>query len=455
MTGDRGHAQGPLAGQDHSTPQHLVERMEAKGDNWAIWQGKPLELTYALTFRPRSRRVRRHPVVVAARMAARLALNAARAAAFHAAAIATKTALKYGLIAAPRQVLPNAIRWGTQVAGRTGVNQATRTIWRAARRGARRAGATPGRSIGSAGLRSRQAVTRTAEVARQQWGRAGTAWRSSTGRLFRGRQTHRMDILQPAPGATKMGHLKRAIRVTGFVIKWGAHLATLAAGVWMLHGMVIIKIQANKERRLLDNHLVKRGGKEETEEEKEYPDDAHLMDIYSFPGYQVEVEVETILDGSSKPVILDAAIKDVVDPVVLGNAGVLVYKIPAARVKLLVDDWVDVEDLLVDDNTYHNDTDPAEMATPAPSQKVWLASDVHNWPTGPGSRGPHRAIGCQHVREAEDEAHQATGAVVPVRGQAHIGGKLGNHPLHGHVGAVPLYPLVNNVSPGDGLGRPR
>jgi hypothetical protein len=28
MTGDEGHAQGPLAGQDHSTKQHLVERME-------------------------------------------------------------------------------------------------------------------------------------------------------------------------------------------------------------------------------------------------------------------------------------------------------------------------------------------------------------------------------------------------------------------------------------------
>jgi hypothetical protein len=106
----------------------------------------------------------------------------------------------------------------------------------------------------------------------------------------------------------------------------------------MLHGMVIIKIQANKERRLLDNHLVNREGKEETEEKREYPDDAHLMDIYSFPGYQVEVEVATNLDGSSKPVILDAAIKDVVDLVVLGNAGVSVYEILAERVKLPVDD---------------------------------------------------------------------------------------------------------------------
>jgi hypothetical protein len=81
-----------------------------------------------------------------------------------------------------------------------------------------------------------------------------------------------MDILQPAPGASKMGHLLRAIKNTGFVIKWGAHLSTLAAGVWMLHGMVVIKIQANKEQRLLDNHFVKRKGSES------YKDDAHLMD---------------------------------------------------------------------------------------------------------------------------------------------------------------------------------
>jgi hypothetical protein len=138
MTGDEGHSKGPLAGQDHSTQQHLVERMEAEGDDWAIWQGKPLALTYAPTFRPRTRRVRRHPVVVAARLAARLALNAARAADSRAAASATRAALKHGLIAAPRQVIPNAIRWGPQVAGRAGVNQATRTIGRAARRGARR-----------------------------------------------------------------------------------------------------------------------------------------------------------------------------------------------------------------------------------------------------------------------------------------------------------------------------
>jgi hypothetical protein len=101
------------------------------------------------------------------------------------------------------------------------------------------------------------------------------------------------------------------------------------------------------------------------------------MDIYSFPGYQVEVEVATNVDGSSKPVILDAAIKDVMDPVILGNAGVSVYEIPTEKVKLPVDDWVDVEDLGVDDNTYPSDTNPVEMATPAPSQKVWLASDIN------------------------------------------------------------------------------
>jgi hypothetical protein len=74
---------------------------------------------------------------------------------------------------------------------------------------------------------------------------------------------------------------------------------------------------------------------------------------------------------------LDAAIKDEVDPAVLGNAGVSVFEIPTERVKLPVDDWVDVEDLGVDDNTHPNDVNPVEMATPAPSQKVWLASDVH------------------------------------------------------------------------------
>jgi hypothetical protein len=42
-----------------------------------------------------------------------------------------------------------------------------------------------------------------------------------------------------------------------------------------------------------------------------------------------------------------------------------------------VDDWVDVEDLGMDENTQPKDVDPVEMATPAPSQKVWLASDVH------------------------------------------------------------------------------
>jgi hypothetical protein len=93
-----------------------------------------------------------------------------------------------------------------------------------------------------------------------------------------------MDILRTAPGASKMGHLLRAVKITGFVIKWGAHLA---AGVWMLHGMVVIKIQANKEQRLLDNHLTKHRGSES------YMDNAHIMDIYSFPGYQVEIEVPT------------------------------------------------------------------------------------------------------------------------------------------------------------------
>jgi hypothetical protein len=169
MTGDGGHSQDPLAGPDHSTQRQLVERMEAKGDDWATWQWKPIQLVHAPISRLRSRRVRRHPVAVAARLAARLPMAAARSAASRAAASATKVALKHGLIVAPRQVIPNAIKRGPQVAGRAGINQTTRTIGRATRRGARRAGATSGRVIGTDGQRSRQAMTRTAEVARQQW----------------------------------------------------------------------------------------------------------------------------------------------------------------------------------------------------------------------------------------------------------------------------------------------
>jgi hypothetical protein len=104
------------------------------------------------------------------------------------------------------------------------------------------------------------------------------------------------------------------------------------------------------------------------------------MDIYSFPGYQMEVEVATNVNGSSKPVILDEAIKDVV---ILGDAWVSVYKIPIEKVKLPVDEWVDVEDLGVDDNTYPSGTNPVEMATPASSQNVWLASDVNRVNTVP------------------------------------------------------------------------
>jgi hypothetical protein len=156
------------------------------------------------------------------------------------------------------------------------------------------------------------------------------------------------------------------------VIKWGAHLSTLAAGVWMLHGMVIIKVQANKEQRLLENHLVKCEGREG----KEYKDDARLMDIYSFPGYQVEIEVPTNPDGLSKPVILDKTLRGEVDPVIRGKAGVSVYEIPVEKTKLQTDDWVDLEDLGMDDDTHPEDIGPVKMTTPAPRQKIWLASNV-------------------------------------------------------------------------------
>jgi hypothetical protein len=66
-----------------------------------------------------------------------------------------------------------------------------------------------------------------------------------------------------------------------------------------------------------------------------------------------------------------------VDPVILGKAGVLVYEIPAEKKKLPADNWVDVDDLGMDDDTHPKDVDPVEMTTPAQREKVWLASDVH------------------------------------------------------------------------------
>jgi hypothetical protein len=66
--------------------------------------------------RLRSRRVRRHPIALAARLAARLALAAARLAASRAAASATKAALKHELIAAPQRhqvgTTSGRMRWG-------------------------------------------------------------------------------------------------------------------------------------------------------------------------------------------------------------------------------------------------------------------------------------------------------------------------------------------------------
>jgi hypothetical protein len=139
----------------------------------------------------------------------------------------------------------------------------------------------------------------------------------------------------------------------------------------MLNGLVIIKLQANKEQRLLDNHLVKRKGS------KSYKDDAHRMDIYSFPGYQVEIKVPTNMDGSSRPVILDEDLRGETDPVILGERGVSGYEILAGKEKLPAEDWVDVEDLGMEDNTHPEDVGPVKMTTQAPREKVWLASNVN------------------------------------------------------------------------------
>jgi hypothetical protein len=101
------------------------------------------------------------------------------------------------------------------------------------------------------------------------------------------------------------------------------------------------------------------------------------MDTYSFPGYQLEKEVPASQDSSSRPVILNETLRGEVDPVILGKAGVSVYEIPAEKHKLLADNWVDVEDLGVEDDIHPKDVGPVEMTTPAPREKIWLASEVN------------------------------------------------------------------------------
>jgi hypothetical protein len=88
----------------------------------------------------------------------------------------------------------------------------------------------------------------------------------------------------------------------------------------------------------------------------------------------------------SKPVILDKTLGGEVDPVILGKAGVSVYEIPAKKEKLQADDWVDMEDLGMDDDTHPEDVSPVKMTTPAPRQKVWLASNVRRTSPVPYSK---------------------------------------------------------------------
>jgi hypothetical protein len=65
--------------------------------------------------------------------------------------------------------------------------------------------------------------------------------------------------------------------------------------------------------------------------------------------------------------------------VILGKNGVVVYEIPTKKEKLLADNWVDVEDLGVEDDPSPpppEDVGPIEMTTPEPREKVWLDSNV-------------------------------------------------------------------------------
>jgi hypothetical protein len=63
--------------------------------------------------------------------------------------------------------------------------------------------------------------------------------------------------------------------------------------------------------------------------------------------------------------------------VILGKNRVSVYKIPTKEEKLPANDWVDVEDLGVEDDTHPEDVGPVKMTTPETREKVWLASNVH------------------------------------------------------------------------------
>jgi hypothetical protein len=55
------------------------------------------------------------------------------------------------------------------------------------------------------------------------------------------------------------------------------------------------------------------------EEMRKYPDDAYLMDIYSFPEYQVKVEFVTISDDPPHTCDPGRRPKEVVDTVALRN----------------------------------------------------------------------------------------------------------------------------------------
>jgi hypothetical protein len=264
--------------------------MEDNGDDLATWQWKPRKLVSASFSRLHSHRVRRHPIAVAALLAARLALAATRSAFSRAAASATKAALKHGLMAAPRQVVPNAIKWGPQVIVRAG---------------------QPSNPNDRKGCQERSETGRCylRQGSENSWAKVLTSpdQDSGGGKATMGSDQYGVEVVHwpplQRPENTKDGHppagpwssqdgtLVKSSKDHGICDQVGRRPVHIAS--W--------RVQANKEQRLLENHLVKREGREG----KKNKDDARLMDIYSFPGYLVEIEVPTNPDGSSKPVILD------------------------------------------------------------------------------------------------------------------------------------------------------
>jgi hypothetical protein len=110
---------------------------------------------------------------------------------------------------------------------------------------------------------------------------------------------------------------------------------------------------------------------------------------------------------------------------------VSIYEIPAEKKKLPADNWVEVDDLRMDDDTHPEDVDPVEMTTPAPMQKVWLDSNVHRTSPVPYSEvdttTAKRGISTVRTPRAQSTRRQSRSMVNPqgdIISEARIGTSL-------------------------------